>query len=237
MLAAAAGGTLVVDDVSEMPRGMRIHLAEALEARGQGSAHGDFAVVALTAHDLRARVADERFSGELFDRLCRLELTIPPLRERRDDIPYLTAAFVRRVAARLGKPVDAVTPAAERVLSTARWEGNVRELSQVVERACILANSRLITERELSGPAASAALNDTKPTEIFSQGLPLARRDTAPLGYIEREHIVDTLRRVGGNRMAAAKVLGISRRALYRRLERHHILLPSSQGGRQRHLS
>jgi two-component system response regulator AtoC len=158
-------------------------------------------------------------------------VTLPPLRDHREDIPYLTAAFIRACSLRLQKPLTGLTPAAERVLSNARWEGNVRELKNAIERACILAEGTLISERELAGAfgldlPAAARLNT--PSGESRPGEP-----PAALEDIEREHIVDVLRQVKGNRMAAAKLLGISRRALYRRLDRHHIVdeAPRQFGG------
>jgi two-component system response regulator AtoC len=180
-------------------------------------------VIAATNRDLRAEVAAGRFRGDLFYRLNVVEVMLPPLRDRREDIPYLTAAFVRDCSARVRKPIHGLTPQAERVLLNARWDGNVRELKNVIERACMLADGTLLSERELAGafgpegqprPSGSAAKS-----RHAGEGAPA----TAPLEEIEREHILEVLRQVNGNRMAAAKLLGISRRALYRRLERHHL--------------
>jgi two-component system response regulator AtoC len=139
----------------------------------------------------------------LFYRLNVVGLTLPPLRDRRQDIPDLIAAFIRDCSKRLEKPLSGITPQAERVLSNARWEGNVRELRNVVEPACMLAEGPMISECDLATQRSTGPLT--------------------PLEAHEREHIVDVLRKVSGNRMAAAKVLGISRRALYRRLDRHNI--------------
>jgi DNA-binding NtrC family response regulator len=152
---------------------------------------------------------------------------MPPLRNRREDIPYLTAAFMRACAARIRKPLTGLTPSAERVLLNARWDGNVRELKNVIERACMLADGALISERELAGafpPDAGPAILRAGRARAAADAASSRGGDfTAPLQEIEREHIVDVLRRVNGSRMAAARLLGISRRALYRRLERHHI--------------
>jgi two-component system response regulator AtoC len=129
---------------------------------------------------------------------------------------------MRACSLRLQKPLTGLTPAAERVLSNAPWEGNVRELKNAIERACILAEGTLISERELAG-----AFGLDSPSVARAIALPGEARPGEPpaaLEDIEREHIVDVLRQVKGNRMAAAKLLGISRRALYRRLERHHIV-------------
>jgi two-component system response regulator HydG len=229
VLEAAQGGVLFLDEVGELPIAVQAKLLRAIEfgeVQRVGSLqakHVDVSVIAATNRDLRAEVAAGGFRGDLFYRLNVVEVPLPPLRDRREDIPYLTAAFIRECAERIRKPLTGLTPSAERVLLNARWDGNVRELKNVIERACMLADGTLISERELAG----AFPQDAGP------GVPAGRRGadsassrgdvTAPLQEIERDHIVDVLRRVNGNRMAAARLLGISRRALYRRLERHHI--------------
>jgi DNA-binding NtrC family response regulator len=171
-------------------------------------------VIAATNRNLRAEVAAGRFRGDLFYRLNVVEVELPPLRDHREDIPYLTAAFMAECAQRMQKPLTGLTPAAERLLSNAAWGGNVRELKNVVERACMLAEGSLIAERDIEGHLGPARA----PGQIGQGRAPSALR------AVERDHIVDILRRVNGNRVAAAKMLGISRRALYRRLERHQIV-------------
>src|SRR6185295_17646452 len=106
-------------------------------------------VIAATNRDLRVEVAAGRFRSDLYYRLNVVEVKLPPLRDRREDIPYLTAAFVRETSERLQKPVLGLTPGAERVLAAGSWEGNVRELRNVIERACILVEGEFISEREL----------------------------------------------------------------------------------------
>jgi two-component system response regulator HydG len=225
---AAHGGTLFLDEVGELPTSVQAKLLRALEygeVQRVGSLQPknvDVAVIAATNRDLRAEVAESRFRSDLFYRLNVVEVTLPPLRERREDIPYLTAMFMRDCAVRMHKPLSVVTPAAERVLFNARWEGNVRELKNVIERACILAEGGMLSERELAGafghaaaPASATAPSPTAPRP--------AHAATAALETKEREHILDVLRQVNGNRMRAAQLLGISRRALYRRLERHQL--------------
>ena len=225
----AHGGTLFLDEVGELPLSVQAKLLRALE-QGEVQRVGslqpkrvDVTVVAATNRDLRAEVAAGRFRGDLFYRLNVVELILPPLRDRREDLPYLTAAFVRDCAARMRKPIHGLTPAAERVLLNARWDGNVRELKNVVERACMLSEGTLLSERELAGafgpegPSSPLTRSRMAPMPMRSVEAPAALDD------LEREHILDVLRQVNGNRMAAAKVLGISRRALYRRLDRHHL--------------
>jgi DNA-binding NtrC family response regulator len=141
------------------------------------------------------------------------EVVLPPLRDRREDIPYLTAVFVRQCAERFGKTLTGLTPAAERMLIDARWEGNVRQLRNVLERGCMLANGEFITDVDLEGVDQPVSV----PPPVVAQRVDLP----APLMEIEREHIVRTLEQVRGNKAVAARLLGISRRAFYRQLERH----------------
>jgi DNA-binding NtrC family response regulator len=180
--------------------------------------HVNVCVIAATNRDLRAEVAAGRFRSDLFYRLNVVEVPLPPLRDRREDIPYLTASFVKEFAARMQKPITGVTPSAERILLEAPWEGNVRELRNVIERACILTETSLITDRELAGLPTSAAA-PPRPHPVI-QPAPVAAPDES-LSRLEREHILRMLQQAGGNKKAAAQLLGVSRRALYRRLERH----------------
>ena len=113
-----------------------------------------------------------------------------------------------------------MTPGGERLLLDAPWDGNVRELRNVVERACMLADGNLLTEREIDASLGPSGRSSRRSPDAASTP---ATPTLSALQDIERGHIVDVLRRVNGNRMAAAKVLGISRRALYRRLDRHRI--------------
>jgi two-component system, NtrC family, response regulator HydG len=226
---AAQGGTLFLDEVGELPLTVQAKLLRALEygeVQRVGSLQPkkvDVSVIAATNRDLRAEVATGRFRGDLFYRLNVVEVALPPLRDRREDIPYLTAAFMRDCAQRMRKSLNGLTPSAERVLFSARWDGNVRELKNVIERACMLAEGTTVSERELAGafgPEGAAA----PPRPRLIEARPAAPDSPAPLEAIERDHILDVLRQVNGNRMAAARMLGISRRALYRRLERHKLI-------------
>ncbi|MGB7219605.1 MAG: sigma-54 dependent transcriptional regulator [Vicinamibacterales bacterium] len=240
---AAHGGTLFLDEVGELPMSVQAKLLRAIdngEVQRVGSLQPkqvDVTVIAATNRDLRAEVAAGRFRGDLFYRLNVVEVALPPLRERREDVPYLTAAFVRECAQRIRKPLTGLTPSAERLILAARWDGNVRELKNVIERACLLTDGSLISERELAG----AFGPEHVPAAAHGRHLDVTRsraNDVAvPLQEVEREHIVDVLQQVNGNRMAAARILGISRRALYRRLDRHHIAAPPSRQSPHRLLS
>jgi two-component system response regulator HydG len=221
----ADNGTLFLDEIGELPLTVQAKLLRVLEL---GEVHRvgsleprrvNVHVVAATNRDLRAEVAAGRFRSDLFYRLNIVEVKLPPLRDRREDIPYLTAAFIRETAERLQKPLVGLTPGAERLLGAAAWDGNVRELRNVIERACILADGDFITEKELAvsmPPVAYTAVRVVTP--------PQGPKEPGPaddlLINVEREHIQRALLRAHGNKKAAARMLGLSRRALYRRLER-----------------
>jgi transcriptional regulator with GAF, ATPase, and Fis domain len=221
---SADGGTLFLDEIGELPLTVQAKLLRVLEL---GEVHRvgsleprrvNVHVIAATNRDLRAEVAAGRFRSDLYYRLNVVEVKLPPLRERREDVPYLTAAFVRDATERLQKPLLGLTPGAERLLSAARWDGNVRELRNVIERACILTDGDLIGERELA-MSMPAELPMPVPPAPASLAMPPVQNPEL-LTTVEREHIQRALVRAGGNKKAAAKMLGLSRRALYRRLER-----------------
>ncbi|MBI3047540.1 MAG: hypothetical protein HYY76_04450 [Acidobacteria bacterium] len=142
-----------------------------------------------------------------------VEIELPPLRERREDILYLTAAFIKEFARRFEKPVAGLSAGAERLLHNTPWPGNVRELRNVFERACMLSEGRLLSEREvlaaLHGPSPASAGSPDEPDERAQDGVP----------ELDRATIEQVLQQVGRNRAAAARLLGISRRVLYRRLD------------------
>jgi DNA-binding NtrC family response regulator len=172
----------------------------------------DIRVVAATNRSLEDEVAAGRFRQDLFYRLNVIEIHVPPLRARRDDIPYLTAAFVAEFSARFGKSLTEVSLGAKRLLHDAPWPGNIRELRNVLERACILSEGRVLTEREVLAALGGSRL---PATDVVLTARPVAV--AAP--SLDRSTIERALQGVGGNMSAAAKQLGVSRRALYRRLD------------------
>jgi DNA-binding NtrC family response regulator len=223
----ADGGTLFLDEIGELPLSVQAKLLRVLEL---GEVHRvgsldprrvSVHVIAATNRDLRAEVAAGRFRSDLYYRLNVVEVRLPPLRDRREDIPYLTASFVRATSERLQKPLLGLSAGAERLLALAPWDGNVRELRNVIERACILADGEFITEREvsISMPSVQAAVSAA--TTGRAVAVPSDAAGTSDLLVtVEREHIQRALERAHGNKKAAARMLGLSRRALYRRLER-----------------
>jgi two-component system, NtrC family, response regulator HydG len=219
----ADGGTLFLDEIGELPLAVQAKLLRVLEdgeVQRVGSVDSrkvDVRLIAATNRDLRAEVAAGRFRRDLYYRLNIVEVSLPPLRDRREDIPYLTAAFVRGFSQRFNKPLVGLTTGAERVLAEATWDGNVRQLRNVLERACILADTEYVTESDLAG-----IMREQRVTTFSARVAPRPTvAEAAPLVDVEREHIVRTLQQVRGNKAVAARLLGISRRAFYRQLERH----------------
>ena len=224
MFEHANGGTLFLDEVGELPLQLQPKLLRAVEygeVQRVGSLETrtvDVSVIAATNRDLNAEVAAGRFRSDLFYRLGILEMHIAPLRERREDIPYLTAAFIREIADRLHRPITGITTAAESLLQQAGWAGNVRELRNVIERACLNSQGGLLGERDFASAMASSIARAPQPVPEPSARDDAQGRDL--LSTAQREQIRRVLRETHGNKAAAAKLLGVSRRSLYRWLDR-----------------
>jgi len=217
----ADGGTLFLDEIGEMPLTMQAKLLRVVE-NGDVQRVGatqprrvDVRVIAATNRNLIDEIAAGRFRQDLYYRLNIVEIPLPALREHPEDIPYLSAAFVKEFAARFKKPLMGISPGAERVLQNSPWPGNVRELRNTLERACMLSESHLLSERELL--SAMGAANRWQMST--SSSMPPAAAPRPPSPELTREDVEEALQRVGGNKSAAARALGVSRRAFYRRLE------------------
>lgn len=230
----AHDATLFLDEAGELPLSVQAKLLRAVElgeVQRVGSLQPskvDVQIVAATNRDLRAEVAAGRFRSDLYYRLSTFEVTIPPLRERQEDIPYLTARFVKDNAARLGRTITGVSTAAERLLMKSAWPGNVRELKSVIERACLFADGRILSDRDIHR-AMAGSTEAGAPVPPVSRAIePAPTPETPPSGVTEprslehaqRAHIQRVLADVGGNKSEAARVLGMSRWTLYRWLER-----------------
>jgi two-component system, NtrC family, response regulator HydG len=235
----ADGGTLFLDEVGELPAAVQAKLLRVLE-EGEVQRVGsleprkiDVRLIAATNRDLRAEATAGRFRNDLYYRLNIVEIKLPPLRDRREDIPYLTAAFVRNFSQRFSKPLVGMTPGAERMLAAAPWDGNVRQLRNVIERACILADGEFISESDLAGSMLEQRVAPVMAVAAAAPAPAVSTSAPAPLVEIERDHIVRTLQQVRGNKAVAARLLGVSRRAFYRQLERHglHRRVPAGSTG------
>jgi DNA-binding NtrC family response regulator len=221
----ADAGTIFLDEVGELPMSLQAKLLRTVEY-GEVQRVGaletrstNVCVIAATNRDLLSESNAGRFRSDLYYRLSILEIFLPPLRDRREDIPYLTAVFIKDCAERLKREIIGVTSAAERLLQVAAWPGNVRQLRHVIERACLMTDGRMLTERELASAMSAANGNGrlTTPRPVAP------RADTGRLSSAQREEIARVLQQVGGNKTAAAHQLGISRRSLYRWIERLEI--------------
>jgi two-component system response regulator HydG len=230
----ANGGTLFLDEIAAVPLAAQDRLLSAIErgeTRRMGAAevrHFDVHVIAATTRNLAAEVAARRFRRDLFDRVNMLRLDVPPVRERRDDVPLLVASVLHEWATIMRRQVSGLTIAAERAVQQAAWAGNVRELKEVLERASAMSDARLLGEREILAAIAAVSGDSVKrppPDEPVLEESDL-------LSNAQRRQIERVLRRVGGNKTEAARLLGISRRALYRWLERLE-LTARKQAGRQ----
>ena len=214
---AANSGTVFLDEIGELPQGAQAKLLRTIE-NGELQRVGsvdlrkvDVRVIAATNRRLDGEVTAGRFRGDLYYRLNVVEITVPPLRDRAEDIPYLTAAFVRRFAGEFARPITGLTAAAEERLIRWSWPGNVRELRNVIERACLLCEGHLLTEADLTRSLREPPL-----------ALAGAVLDDEPAGPPpSREEVRTALDETGGNKSLAAQRLGISRRALYRLIDKY----------------
>jgi two-component system, NtrC family, response regulator HydG len=219
-------GTLFLDEIAELPVHLQPKLLRAVEY-GEIQRVGatvarrvDVRILAATNRDLAEEVRQGRFRQDLYYRLNVVEIALPPLRNRRDDIPYLSASFVKEFAARFKKPIVGISAGAERLLQNAPWPGNIRELRNTLERACMLSEDSILSE-----PALLAALSGARGVreESSSSSSPTAARPSrepaVPGPDLDRDSVGSALKRCGGNRSAAARELGISRRSFYRRLK------------------
>jgi DNA-binding NtrC family response regulator len=223
----AEGGTLFVDEVAEMAPALQAKLLRVLEDghyRRVGSTQekrADVRVVAATNKPLEDEVKAGRFREDLFFRLNVITVTLPALKDRREDLPALVDHFLRTRA--VGKVPLAVDPAAMAVLCGYEWPGNIRELANVIERAQILAEGNTITVDDL--PENLVQVSKPNPVGVAAAGAPPSAPAVGPddLDGIERRHVEDVLRRHDGNKVQAAKALGVSRRTLYRLIEKHRL--------------
>jgi DNA-binding NtrC family response regulator len=230
MFERADGGTLFLDEIGELPLTAQAKLLRAIEAgevQRVGNLHArsvDVRLIVATNRDLSAEVAAGRFRSDLYYRLNVVELWVPPLRERREDIPYLTAAFVSEFSRKFGRSVVGLTPTAERELMMAPWTGNVRELRNVIERACMICDGEFLSERELVSLLSVTAQPGQDRVDLeHSSGIVAGSENLKErhlLRSAERDHITRVLQETRGNKKATARLLGLSRRALYRRLDK-----------------
>jgi DNA-binding NtrC family response regulator len=215
-------GTLFLDEIAEMTPATQVKLLRVLQERsfrrvgGKNEQAVDIRIVAATNQDPPIAVKDGKLREDLYYRLNVFEIKLPPLRDRKDDIPLLIQGFINEFNTRNGRSVAAVDPAAMTVLEGYSWPGNVRELRNVIERATIVAEGRFITEKDLppltdTGRTAAAA-GAGGPVTGLTPGM--------TVGQAEQQLIHLTLQHTGGNKTRAAELLGISLKTLHNKLHR-----------------
>ena len=226
MIAEAEGSTLFLDEISEMPAELQTRFLRVLqerEFRPLGSTKtlkADFRVVAATNRPVQQALAENRLRSDLYYRLNTFQIELPPLRERKEDIPPLVASFLKSFAQQLGKPEPAISPEAFQKLLEYGWPGNVRELQNAIEYAVVLARQDQITVKEL--PAEVRLPVALQKTERAAQQ---ANGPARTLDDMERNAILDALAQCHGNKKKAAELLGIQRPTLYNKMKRYAIQL------------
>jgi transcriptional regulator with PAS, ATPase and Fis domain len=208
----AHGGTVFLDEIGEIPLEMQSKLLRVLENReiqrvgAPAVRKVDVRVIAATNRNLQELIAEKRFREDLYYRLSMVEIELPPLADRREDLPLLEHFFIEQFAEQYGKTIRGITPRAQIVLGRYPWRGNIRELKSVLGSACMMAEGEMIDVRDLPERLCtrSAQTNNEESGELL------------PLAEVERRHVLRVLEQTGGNKVQAAKILGINRATVYR---------------------
>ena len=217
LIEVAEGGTLFIDEIAEMAPGLQAKLLRVLENghyRRVGStqeATADVRIVAATNKNLEVELENKHFREDLYYRLNVVTISLPALKDRRQDIPELVHHFLK--TRQIGPVLFTITPEALDILTNYDWPGNIRELANVLERAQILAEEHTVTVDDLPETI----------VEDRSTTAPAPGEDPCFQRAMERRHVLDMLRQAKGNKVQAAKILGISRRALYRLISKYHL--------------
>src|SRR4051812_18190676 len=225
MIAEADGSTLFLDEISDMPADLQTRFLRVLqerEYRPLGSTRimkSDFRVIAATNRPVAQSLTENKLRSDLYYRLNTFQIEVPPLRERKQDIPPLVTSFVKRFAQQLGKAEPEIAPDAFQKLLDYGWPGNVRELQNAIEYAVVLARQNLIGVKELPAEV-------QLPTVLQQAELPpMTRQGVQSLDDVERSTILQALAQCHGNKKKAAELLGIQRPTLYNKLKRYAIEL------------
>jgi DNA-binding NtrC family response regulator len=211
----ADGGVIFLDEIGDLSPSTQAKLLRVLQdhqVRRVGSSVSrdvDVRVVAATNRDLRTMVRDGHFREDLYYRLAVVEIALPPLANRREDLPLLERHFVERFAAEYKKPISGLTRRAQGKMATYPWPGNIRELENVIGNACMMTEGKFIDINDLPERLRSKGRSDSMLDEtLFS------------LEEVQRRHVMRVLERVGGNKARAAEILGVGRATIYQLLSR-----------------
>jgi len=224
LFAAATAGTLFLDEITEIPQTVQVKLLRAIQERqirrvgDTRDVRIDVRLIAASNRDLGKAVADGVLREDLFYRLNVIPVHLPPLRDRREDIPLLVAHFIKKLAKEVGRPVRGVTPEAVAILEQYHWPGNIRELENVVERAMVLGQGEMLDVEALPTTVRQPITRDALPVELPAEGIDLE----ATLDHIERRYMQLALDRVGGVQTRAAELLRVSFRQFRYKLQKLH---------------
>ncbi|NOZ68719.1 MAG: sigma-54-dependent Fis family transcriptional regulator, partial [Deferribacteres bacterium] len=218
-------GTIFLDEIGEMDMALQSKMLRTIQegeidrVGGTGSVKIDIRIIAASNRDLEAAVAANTFREDLYYRLSVFPVTIPPLRERRDDIPVLVEHFISKYAAEMNIPHKKISPEAMDILKKYSWKGNVRELENVIERALILCEGDTITKKELR--LISAASSEEAAGDI--SGGTLDEVAKAALKAAETRRIKEVLEETHGNKTKAAEILKVSYKTLLTKIKDYEI--------------
>jgi DNA-binding NtrC family response regulator len=210
---AAHGGTLFLDEIGDISPKLQLDLLRVLEDRrftrlgGNEIVEADVRIVAATNRDLKRAVAEERFREDLYYRLNVIPITLPPLRDRREDLPLLVDHFLQELSVSLNRRIDGLSADAMKLLVSHDWPGNVRELRNLMERAAVVAAGRIIDAADLG--------------LVSVPGTPVPETSPPTLDEVERRHVAHVLRHAGGNVSQAARILDIDRVTLYHKIRKY----------------
>ena len=219
----AEQGTLFLDEIGEMPLALQVKLLRVLqeeELRPIGATRSipvDVRIVTATARDLREEIRKGRFREDLYYRLNVVQIELPPLRERKEDLPLLVSHFLDKFARRMAAPLEGVDKEAMKILASHSWPGNIRELENTIERAIILSDGPVITPESL--PARLGESREIDLSRLLSDDLSIKKNVCA----VERALIRKALETTGGNRTRAAKILEISHRTLLYKMKAYQL--------------
>ncbi len=223
-------GTILLDEIGDMPLELQVKLLGVLQDRAVQRVGGheripvDVRIIAATHQDLEKAVQEGRFREDLYYRLNVISISVPPLRERKEDIPLLIQHFLGRFRAETGKSIASVDDEAVQLLMSYDFPGNVRELENIIEGAVVLCTNHHVTEAEL--PSSVRTPREAPATELR---IPVG----TPLDEVERLFIMETLKHTEGNKRRAAAMLGISEKSVYNKLERYNAQAESSRDAEQ----
>jgi len=233
VIRSAAGGTLFLDEIGDLPLDVQPKLLRFLQEGEiqplgeQRPSKVDVRIIAATNTDLEDMVAKSRFREDLYYRLNVIRLRVPPLRERRSEIPTMVNYYINHYSARFGRKDIQITPQAVDLLMVSDWPGNVRQLCNEIQRTVARAEDGAVITPEQLSPELKRTSSPTAPSASSIASMPNANLQNVTLAIalaeVERRMIADALRRHGGNISRAARELGLTRRGLYLKLERHDL--------------